>query len=119
MFRFEDLTIWQESITYTNSIYSITKKFPHTEHFALTNQLRRSSSSIAANIAEGSGSTSKKDFSHYLEIAIKSLYETVSHLQIALEQRYIDESEKKKLYEDAELLARKLRSFRRTLIINS
>ena len=76
-FRFEQLQIWQSAIIFTNNIYTATKVFPPEERFSLTDQLRRSASSIAANIAEGSGSSSKKDFSHYLDIAIKSTYETV------------------------------------------
>lgn len=70
MFRFEELEIWKSLIVYTKNIYLLTNTFPKQELFSLVDQLRRSSSSIAANIAEGSGSSSKKDFGHYLDIAI-------------------------------------------------
>jgi four helix bundle protein len=119
MFRFEYLEIWKDAISYTNNIYHITKQFPREETYSLVDQLRRSCSSIAANIAEGSGSSSKKDFCHYLDIAIKSLYESVSHLQLAKEQGYITEQQRNILYEEAEYLAKKIRSFRNTLIKNS
>ena len=79
-FRFETLTIWQEARQFTSEIYFLTKKFPKEELFSLTDQIKRSSSSIAANIVEGSGSASKKDFAHYIDVGVKSLYETVSHL---------------------------------------
>lgn len=62
MFRFEELEIWKSSIVYTKNIYFFTNTFPKQELFSLVDQLRRSSSSIAANIAEGSGSSSKKRF---------------------------------------------------------
>lgn len=116
MFRFEKLEIWQAAISYTNDIYSITKKFPREELFSLVDQLRRCSSSIAANIAEGSGSSSDKDFSHYLDIAIKSTYESVSHLRIAKDQGYISNSELESFYEKADFLSRKIRSFKKSLV---
>ncbi len=73
-FRFEELEIWRDAILFAKLIYKLTERFPSRELFSLTDQLRRCAASIAANIAEGSGSSSKKDFAHYLEIAIKSLY---------------------------------------------
>lgn len=79
-FRFENLEIWKFSIVFTSKIYQITRNFPSQELFSLVDQLRRAASSIAANIAEGSGSSTTKDFVRYLDIAIKSCYETVSHL---------------------------------------
>ena len=114
-FRFEHLDIWKDSLLYANHIYLLTKKFPRDELFALTNQLRRAVSSISTNIAEGSGSTSKKDFAHFLDIAIKSTYETVSLLYLATEQGYITEAERKDLYEKAEILVKKINSFKKYL----
>ena len=114
-FRFEDLEIWKEAIEYSNVIYSITKKFPKDELFSLTNQLHRSANSISANIAEGSGSSSDKDFSNYLSISIKSLYETVSHLFIARKQNYISDEDFRMLYQSAENLSKRIRAFKFTL----
>jgi len=54
-FRFEELEIWQLAITYTNRVYTTCKIFPKNELFSLQDQLKSSSTSIAANIAEGSG----------------------------------------------------------------
>ncbi|HSA83857.1 MAG TPA: four helix bundle protein [Patescibacteria group bacterium] len=115
-FRFEQLQIWQDAISFTNSIYTITKTFPPAERFSLVDQLRRAASSIAANIAEGSGSSSKKDFSHFLDIAIKSTYETVSHLVIAKEQKYISIESYNEFYELADRLSRKIRAFKSSLL---
>ena len=116
MFRFEKLEIWQAAIAYTNRIYSVTRAFPREELYSLVDQLRRCSSSIAANIAEGSGSSSDKDFSHYLDISIKSTYESVSHLRIAKDQGYITNKLLESLYEEADHLARRIRAFRKTLL---
>lgn len=114
-FRFEHLEVWKDAIAFASAIYRLTKKFPREELFALTSQLRRASSSISTNIAEGSGSSSKKDFCHYLDIAIKSAFEVVSLLQLALEQGYIAESEKSKLYKTAEILVKKMSSLKKSL----
>lgn len=117
-FRFEELDIWKEAISYTNSIYSTTKKFPREEMFSLIDQLRRSSSSIAANIAEGSASSSKKDFCHYLDISLKSAYESISHLQVAKDQSYITEKQRVEYYDKVDKLVRKIRSFKKWLLQN-
>jgi four helix bundle protein len=63
-FRFEELGIWKDAILFAKLIYKLTERFPSRELFSLTDQLRRCAVSIAANIAEGSGSSSKKDFAH-------------------------------------------------------
>ena len=114
-FRFEHLDIWKESLDYANSLYLLSKTFPRDELFALTSQLRRSVSSISTNIAEGAGSSSRKEFSRFLDIAIKSTYETVSLLFLAQEQSYIKEVTRKQFYRDAEILVKKINAFKRTL----
>ena len=115
-FRFEELYIWQDARKFTSNIYILVKQFPKEEMFSLTDQMKRSSSSIPANIAEGSGSVSKKDFAHYLDVAIKSLYETVSHLQIATDLKYISENEREDFYKQADTLSRRIRTFRKSLL---
>lgn len=114
-FRFEHLDIWKDSITYSKKIYLLTKDFPRDELFALVSQLRRAGSSVPANIAEGCGSSTNKDLSHYLDIAIKSIYETVSHLYLAKELNYISENIRIELYKEAEILVRKIKSFKSKL----
>lgn len=118
MFRFEKLDIWNDANLFVKNIYKITKSFPRDELFALVDQLRRSASSTSANIAEGSGSSSNKDFCHYLGIAIKSIYETVSHLHLAEQQGYISKQTKIELYEEAEILVKKIQSFKKWLKSN-
>lgn len=119
MFKFEQLNIWKDSISFTRKVYSLTLTFPQREQFGLSDQLRRASTSVAANIAEGSGSSSKKDFAHYLDISIKSLYEVVSHLYVAYDQRYISDVVRKEFYDDAETLVRKIKSFKLWLSKNN
>lgn len=85
MHRFKDLEIWNQSRSFCSDIYSVTSKFPETEKFGLTNQLRRASVSIPSNIAEGSSRSSDKEFMRFLEIAIGSAYEVDTQLLIAFD----------------------------------
>jgi len=66
---FQDLEIWQLAHKLVLDIYSLVEKFPKKEEFRLTSQLIRAAISIPANIAEGMGRYSTKEFIHYLIIA--------------------------------------------------
>ncbi len=115
LFRFEKLIIWKDSILYAKKIYLITKSLPKEEIFGLISQLKRAALSISSNIAEGSGSTTSKDFAHYLDISIKSITETVSQLLFAVEMGYLTREEIDPLYEDAQVLIKKIQGFKKYL----
>ena len=59
MQNYKDLKVWEKAHSFTLQVYEVTKAFPNYELYSLTNQLRRSASSIPANIAEGCGKNSK------------------------------------------------------------
>lgn len=80
---------WSNALKLANSIYEIVEKYPQKENFALANQTTRAVVSISANIAEGSSRSSKKDFSHFLEIALGSAFELETLLMIALHRNYV------------------------------
>lgn len=115
MFRFEKLEVWREAMDYTNKVYDITETFPKSELSGLTSQLKRASLSIPSNIAEGSGSSSLKDFSHSLDIAIKSAIETVSELFFARMRGYIKEQKVRELYDEAEILIKRIQGLKQYL----
>src|ERR1700674_5596327 len=73
---FEDLTVWQEAHKLTLEVYKLTAKFPATERYGIVSQLRRSSSSVPANIAEGFGRATTKELLRCLQIARGELEET-------------------------------------------
>ena len=114
-FRFENLDIWKESIEYANKIYDIADTFPKTETFGLISQLRRASASISTNIAEGSGSSTKRDFRNFLDISIKSTLETVSLLTFAKSRNYVNSETKNVLYNEAEKLIKRISAFKNSL----
>ncbi len=87
---FEDLIVWQESQHFAVSVYRVTKDFPKDELFAMTSQLRRASSSISANIAEGFGRKSTKDKLHFYTMAYGSLLEVKNFLYLAEKLEFID-----------------------------
>ena len=111
MFKFEELDIWKESINYASRIYKITESFPAEEKFGLVTQLRNAVISISLNIAEGSGRYHNKDFIRFLQIAISSLYEVVSGLFIAKNERYINDNDFKSVYSEAEKIAKMINAF--------
>lgn len=115
MFTYESLEIWKLAVEYARTIYKVTDKFPKSEIYGLTNQLRRAAVSISANIAEGSGASSINDKIHYLDISVKSALETTSEIQIALELNYLNKTARNQFYEEAEKIIRKIRSYKRFL----
>lgn len=72
-FKFEKLTIWQDSMSYGEKIFEISKIFPKDEMFNLTSQIRRASDSIALNISEGNILQSNSEFKRFLGFSIRSL----------------------------------------------
>ena len=72
---YRDLNVWKLSIELVKDVYRITQKFPASEIYALTSQIRRAAISIPANIAEGQGRASSKEFRQFLGIAMGSLAE--------------------------------------------
>lgn len=70
-------------------VYGLLKKFPREEQYALCDQLRRASTSVTSNIAEGTSKTTLPDKIHFLEIAYGSLMEVHSQMDVACDLGYI------------------------------
>jgi four helix bundle protein len=83
---------WKMADDLAVELYQVTKRFPKEELYGLTNQLRRSGYSVAANIAEGSARESLKDYLHFLYIARGSLTETQYFVHLARRLAYISEN---------------------------
>jgi four helix bundle protein len=89
MQNFRELKVWQNAHELTLAVYQVTASFPRHELFGLTSQLRRSCSSIAANLAEGCGRNGDAEFARYCSIAMGSASETEYHLLLARDLKMI------------------------------
>jgi four helix bundle protein len=96
--RFEDIEAWKRARDLTKEAYTITKAGEFARDLGLRDQIRRASVSIMANIAEGFGRNSDKEFAHFFNIAIASAVEVQSHLYVALDQNYVEDPTFQKLY---------------------
>ena len=88
---FRNIEAWQLSRPLVVAVYSITRKFPADERFGLTLQLKKSVSSIGANIAEAMGRASHADCARVLQTSVSEGNETLHHLITALDLGYIDQ----------------------------
>ncbi len=92
-FSFEGLEVYKAARVLVRDVYRLQHKFPKIETYSLGGQIRRSSSSVTSNIAEGSGRNSFKEKSHFIEIAYGSLMESFSQLQIAQDLGYLSQED--------------------------
>ncbi len=87
----QKLEAWSKSIDLVTDIYRSTDDFPREERYGLTGQIRRAAVSIPANIAEGAGRRTKKEFAHFLSNSQGSTSELETELIIANKLGYLDE----------------------------
>ena len=87
---FKKLKVWQKAHNLVLRIYKISRKFPKEELYGLTSQIRRASSSVPANIAEGCGRGGEADFARFLQIAMGSASELEYHTLLAYDLDIID-----------------------------
>lgn len=99
----------------TVQVYEVTKQFPDDERFGLTSQLRRAAASVPANIAEGHARSSTKDYLRHIAIAIGSLAETATFVELAGRLGYGDVSHLRNIFEMTTEERRMLRSLQKSL----
>jgi len=75
------------------TVYKLTQKFPESEKFGLTSQMRRCAVSIPSNIAEGAARKGDKEFIHFLHIALGSLSELETQYLIAMRLIFIEKED--------------------------
>jgi len=113
-FNFEKLEVYNDAVELANQTYEITKTFPRSEIFGITNQVRRAAISIPSNIAEGS-SRGKKEFIHFLNIALGSAYECVPLLEISKRQGYLNHESFSELINNLHKISAKVNALENSL----
>jgi four helix bundle protein len=114
-FKFEKLEVWDLSLEYVDEVYSLSSNLPGDENFNLKSQIRRASTSISLNIAEGSTGQTNPEQNRFLSYALRSLIETIACLHLMKRRDYIPNDQLKAAYLKGEHLARKLQAFRKSL----
>jgi four helix bundle protein len=112
---YRDLRVWQAAMTLAEACYRLTAAFPREEMFGLSAQIRRSASSIAANIAEGHGRELTRSFVQFLRITQGSLKELETHLQLAERVGIASQDAVVPLLQQCEVLGKMVRALIRSL----
>ena len=103
--NFRELKVWSRAMEYVTRIYELTKTYPKDELYGLISQTRRAATSVALNIAEGSGGSSNAEFIRFLEMARRSVYEVITALEIAQRLNYCKPPQITPLSEEANEIA--------------
>lgn len=112
MRSFRELKVWQKAFELCGYIYNLTRAFPKEEKFALVDQVRRAAVSVVVNIAEGHHRATAKDYQSFLTIALGSLAELETLIEIAKSQHYVGDSQYQKTLEKITEVSKMLFSLR-------
>src|SRR5437868_11266056 len=112
---YRDLLVWQKAIDLVVDAYRATAPFPKSETYGLTSQIRRAATSIPANIAEGYGRGSRKEYVQFLTFAQGSLKELETHFIVAEKLSYLTAVQMNRLLSQTDELGRMLGSLIRKL----
>jgi four helix bundle protein len=115
MRNYEDLHVWQKAHVLTLAIYKATQCFPKEERFGLTSQIRRSSASVGANLAEGCGRRSDGEMARFVHIAMGSGAELSYHLRLARDLDLLSSASSEHLRSDLNEVMRMLSSLSQKL----
>ena len=114
-FRFQDLRIWELAIQIADELFDIADELEQKRLYRFAEQLRGAGMSISNNIAEGSGSSSKKEFVQFLNIARRSTFENANILILLAKRGLITEDILAKLLSELDILCRQITSFQNSL----
>jgi four helix bundle protein len=116
MFRFQELTVWQRAMDLGIELDELSDQLEAARRYRYSEQLRAAALSISNNIAEGSGSTSKKDFAHFMNIAKRSAFENANMLIFFERKKFFATTTCQPLLLKLESLCRMIEAFRKTLV---
>ncbi|MEM1098545.1 MAG: four helix bundle protein [Planctomycetota bacterium] len=112
---YRDLEVWQLSMAWVVRIYRLADTLPDDERFGLQSQLRRAAVSVPANIAEGAGRDHTGDYLRHVSIAMGSLAEVETLIQIAIDLEYAPATRCDDLLETSQQIGRMLRGLQKSL----
>ena len=112
---YRELNVWQKSMELAKLCYEVTKQFPKDEIFGMTSQIRRAAASVPANIAEGNGRATTKDYLRHLSIARGSLLEVETHVILSNEVGLLPKDDTDKCLALCDEIGRMLTGLRRSL----
>lgn len=115
-FRFQNLKIWELAIEIADFLFDLADDLEKKKLFRFAEQLRGSGMSMSNNISEGSGSTSKKEFKQFLNIARRSTFENANILIILQRRKLIDLETLEYGLDRLDHLCRQITNFQKTLI---
>jgi precorrin-3B C17-methyltransferase len=104
-FRYEYLNVWPMALEYVDACFIVADGLPQRVQFSVGEQLRRSATSIIANIAEGSAKNTRRSERNFYDIARASLAETVGLIALCLRRRYLDDDRYQRLYNRANVIS--------------
>jgi four helix bundle protein len=114
-FRFQDLKIWQLAIEIADELFNVADDLEKKRLYRFADQLRGSAMSMSNNIAEGSGSSSNKEFKQFLNMARRSTFENANILILLKKRDLITEKELEKLLDKLDHLCRQITNFQSSL----
>jgi four helix bundle protein len=114
-FRFQDLKIWQLAIEIADQLFDIANELEQKRLYKFAEQLRGAGMSMSNNIAEGSGSSSKKEFKQFLNMARRSTFENANILILLRKRELISEESLNKLLIKLDRLCRQITNFQDSL----
>ena len=112
---YRDLKVWQQAMDLAEASYLLTRRFPREEIYGLTSQIRRAAASIPANIAEGNGRDTRREYIQFLRIAQGSLKELETHLILCTRIGLVDSAAMEKSLGQCEDIGKMLRALIRSL----
>lgn len=115
MGEYRNLQAWQKAMDLADAIFDAVSKFPQSELYGLTAQMKSASRSVPSNIAEGRGRRTKADYKHFLYQARGSLHEVETQIDMARRQRLVDDENAGKLMELANETGRLLNGLIRSV----
>lgn len=112
---YRDLTVWQHAMGLAETIYRVTAAFPNRETYALASQLQRAAVSIPSNLAEGHARSSTRDYLRFVSIAMGSLAEVETQLELSARLNYITRAQLDQLTIASDELGRMLQGLKTSL----